>query len=92
MTTENQAPEGGPDLAAAPLPALPPHPDARVFTWTSRELAAIKRYGEECAAAALDCLNVALSHWTDSDGQLDLPTLVGDAFAALSPHRPDPGL
>jgi AcrR family transcriptional regulator len=43
------------------------------------------------AAAALDCLNVALSHWTDSDGQLDLPTLVGDAFATLSPDRPHPG-
>lgn len=41
------APEG------AQLPPLPPHPDARVFTWTSRELAAIKRYGEECARAAL---------------------------------------
>lgn len=42
------APEG-----AQELPPLPPHPDARVFTWTSRELAAIKRYGEECARAAL---------------------------------------
>lgn len=42
-----QAPEGG------PLPPLPPHPDERVFTWTSRELAAIKRYGEQCARAAL---------------------------------------
>lgn len=31
---------------------LPPHPDETVFTWTSRELAAITRYGEACAALA----------------------------------------
>ncbi|KOU63945.1 transcriptional regulator [Streptomyces sp. MMG1533] len=37
------------------------------------------------AAAALDCLNVALDHWTASDGRLDLVTLLDEAFAALAP-------
>jgi AcrR family transcriptional regulator len=35
------------------------------------------------AAAALDCLNIALDHWTASDGQLDLADLLDEAFAAL---------
>jgi AcrR family transcriptional regulator len=35
------------------------------------------------AAAALDCLNIALDHWTTSDGQLDLIALLDEAFAAL---------
>ncbi|MCH5670432.1 acyl-CoA-like ligand-binding transcription factor [Streptomyces gilvus] len=35
------------------------------------------------AAAALDCLNVALDHWLASDGHLDLVTLLDEAFAAL---------
>ncbi|MFD3503529.1 TetR family transcriptional regulator [Streptomyces sp. NPDC058676] len=39
------------------------------------------------AAAALDCLNVALDHWTASDGRLDLVTLLDEAFAALAPTR-----
>lgn len=38
------------------------------------------------AAAALDCLNVALDHWTASDGGLDLVRLLDDAFAALAPR------
>ncbi|KPI05870.1 regulatory protein TetR [Actinobacteria bacterium OK074] len=38
------------------------------------------------AAAALDCLNVALDHWTASDGHLDLAALLDDAFAALTPN------
>ncbi|MEV0400091.1 TetR family transcriptional regulator [Actinoallomurus sp. NPDC050550] len=38
------------------------------------------------AAAALDCLNAAVEHWTDSDGRLDLVTLLDDAFAALAPR------
>ena len=37
------------------------------------------------AAAALDCLNVALDYWIASDGALDLPTLLEEAFAALEP-------
>lgn len=37
------------------------------------------------AAAALDCLNVALDHWTASDGALDLVGLLDEAFTALSP-------
>ncbi|MDT0323088.1 TetR/AcrR family transcriptional regulator [Streptomyces millisiae] len=37
------------------------------------------------AAAALDCLNVALDHWTASDGRLDLEGLLDEAFAALGP-------
>ncbi|GAA3796107.1 TetR family transcriptional regulator [Streptomyces phyllanthi] len=36
------------------------------------------------AAAALDCLNVALDHWTASDGRLDLVVLLEEAFAALA--------
>lgn len=36
------------------------------------------------AAAALDCLNVALDHWTASEGALDLVDLLDDAFAALA--------
>jgi AcrR family transcriptional regulator len=36
------------------------------------------------AAAALECLNVALDHWTASDGRLDLPGLLDEAFAALA--------
>ena len=35
------------------------------------------------AAAALDCLNVALDHWTASEGALDLVDLLDEAFAAL---------
>ncbi|MFI9759560.1 TetR/AcrR family transcriptional regulator [Streptomyces sp. NPDC051963] len=38
------------------------------------------------AAAALDCLNIALDHWTASDGRLDLIDLLDEAFAALSPR------
>ncbi|MFF2852036.1 TetR family transcriptional regulator [Streptomyces sp. NPDC058001] len=38
------------------------------------------------AAAALDCLNVAVDHWTASDGRLDLVALLDEAFAALTPH------
>ncbi|MFF0014593.1 TetR family transcriptional regulator [Streptomyces sp. NPDC005374] len=34
------------------------------------------------AGAALNCLNVALAHWTASDGHLDLVTLLDEAFAA----------
>lgn len=36
------------------------------------------------AGAALNCLNVALDHWTASEGRLDLVTLLDEAFAALS--------
>ncbi|WP_281399167.1 acyl-CoA-like ligand-binding transcription factor [Streptomyces himalayensis] len=36
------------------------------------------------AAAALDCLNVAIDHWTASDGRLDLVDLLDEAFAALT--------
>lgn len=35
------------------------------------------------AAAALDCFNVAVDHWSDSDGELDLVNLLDEAFAAL---------
>ncbi|MEU9404234.1 TetR family transcriptional regulator [Streptomyces sp. NPDC048281] len=37
------------------------------------------------ASAALDCLNVAVDHWSDSDGRLDLVALLDEAFAALAP-------
>ncbi|EDY50471.1 TetR family transcriptional regulator (plasmid) [Streptomyces clavuligerus] len=36
------------------------------------------------AAAALDCLNAALDHWTASDGHSDLDTLLDEAFAVLA--------
>ncbi|WP_404818941.1 TetR family transcriptional regulator [Streptomyces phaeolivaceus] len=36
------------------------------------------------AAAALDCLDVALDHWTASDGDLDLVALLDEAFATLA--------
>ncbi|BCB88769.1 TetR/AcrR family transcriptional regulator [Phytohabitans suffuscus] len=36
------------------------------------------------AAAALDCLNVALDHWTASDGELDLVELIDEAFATFT--------
>ena len=39
------------------------------------------------AAAALDCLNVAIDHWTASDGRLDLADLLDEAFAALASMR-----
>lgn len=38
------------------------------------------------AAAALDCLNIALDHWTASDGRLDLVDLLDQAFGALTPR------
>jgi AcrR family transcriptional regulator len=38
------------------------------------------------AAAALDCLNIAVDRWTASDGQLDLVELLDEAFAALVPR------
>ncbi len=38
------------------------------------------------AAAALVCLNIALDHWTASDGRLDLVALLDEAFAALAPR------
>ncbi|MEV7393005.1 TetR/AcrR family transcriptional regulator [Streptomyces sp. NPDC091215] len=38
------------------------------------------------AAAALDCLNIALDHWAAADGRLDLVDLLDEAFAALSPR------
>lgn len=37
------------------------------------------------AAAALDCLNVAVEHWTASNGRLDLIRLLDEAFIALRP-------
>ncbi|WP_405960705.1 TetR family transcriptional regulator [Streptomyces sp. NBC_00024] len=36
------------------------------------------------AAAAIDCLNIALDHWTESDGDLDLVTLLDEAFETLA--------
>ncbi len=38
----------------------------------------------ELAAAALSCLNIALDHWTASDGRPDLTALLDEAFAALA--------
>jgi AcrR family transcriptional regulator len=38
------------------------------------------------AAAALDCLHVALDHWSACDGRLDLVDLLDEAFAALAPR------
>ncbi|OHV43864.1 MULTISPECIES: TetR family transcriptional regulator [unclassified Pseudofrankia] len=36
------------------------------------------------AAAALDCLNIAIAHWAKSDGTLNLADLLDEAFAALT--------
>jgi hypothetical protein len=36
------------------------------------------------AAAAPGCLDVALDHWIDSDGQPDLTGLLDEAFTALA--------
>ncbi|MFE2483070.1 TetR/AcrR family transcriptional regulator [Streptomyces mirabilis] len=36
------------------------------------------------AAAAVDCLNIAVNEWTASDGRLDLDDLLDGAFAALA--------
>lgn len=36
------------------------------------------------AATALGCLNIALDHWTASDGRPDLTALLDEAFAALA--------
>lgn len=36
------------------------------------------------AAAAIDCLTIALDHWTASDGALDLVALLDEAFATLT--------
>jgi AcrR family transcriptional regulator len=38
------------------------------------------------AAAAVDCLNIAVEHWTADDGSSDLDGLLDEAFAALSPR------
>ncbi|WP_326609441.1 TetR/AcrR family transcriptional regulator [Streptomyces scopuliridis] len=40
------------------------------------------------AAAAVDCLNIAVNHWTASGGRLDLDALLDEAFAALVPRAP----
>lgn len=40
------------------------------------------------AAAAVDCLNIAVNHWTASGGRLDLDALLDEAFAALAPQAP----
>ncbi|MFI7294870.1 hypothetical protein [Streptomyces sp. NPDC050121] len=41
-------------------------------------------------AAAVDCLNIAVNHWTASDGHGDLDDLLDDlldeAFAAIAPR------
>ncbi|WP_246204242.1 hypothetical protein [Streptomyces tailanensis] len=43
------------------------------------------RSASRCAAAAaLNCLQIALDHWTASDGQLDLLALLDEAFTALT--------
>ncbi|RDG38003.1 acyl-CoA-like ligand-binding transcription factor [Streptomyces corynorhini] len=36
------------------------------------------------AAAALECLNIALDHWLVSEGESDLVGLLDEAFAALT--------
>jgi AcrR family transcriptional regulator len=38
------------------------------------------------AAAAVVCLNLAVDHWTGSDGRLSLDDLLDEAFAALAPR------
>ncbi|MDX2938195.1 TetR family transcriptional regulator [Streptomyces ipomoeae] len=38
------------------------------------------------AAAAIDCLSIAVDHWSASDGHLDLVALLDEAFATLAPR------
>ena len=43
------------------------------------------------AAAAIDCLSVAINRWADNNGQPDLTTLVDEAFdASRVPGLPGP--
>ncbi|MFE2038699.1 hypothetical protein ACFXBB_36850 [Streptomyces scopuliridis] len=46
------------------------------------------RHASVRAAAAVDCLNIAVNHWTASGGRLDLDGLLDEAFAALAPRAP----
>jgi AcrR family transcriptional regulator len=39
------------------------------------------------AAAALDCLNIAIEYWVQSDGKRDLDQLLDEAFATLAKLR-----
>lgn len=36
-------------------------------------------------AVAVDCLNVAIDHWSVSEGRLDLVGLLDEAFTAVAP-------
>ena len=42
-------------------------------------------------AAALDCMDLAVSHWAAEDGEADLVDLLKDAFTALSGESAGPG-
>jgi AcrR family transcriptional regulator len=42
-------------------------------------------------AAALDCMDLAVSHWAAEDGGVDLVDLLRDGFAALSGESTGPG-
>ena len=70
-------PAGEAAAASRPGEALAERDDAADSTTLGRSVR---------AAAALDCLNVAIDHWTASNGHLDLVDLLDEAFAALAPH------
>ena len=36
------------------LPPLPGHPEPHTYCWTSEEIAAIKKYGQQCRDAAIE--------------------------------------
>jgi len=42
-------------------------------------------------AAALDCMDLAVSHWAAEDGEVDLVDLLRDGFTALSGESGGPG-
>ena len=42
-------------------------------------------------AAALDCMDLAVSHWAAEDGEVDLVDLLRDGFTALSGEKAGPG-
>lgn len=45
------------------LPPLPGHPEPHTYCWTSEEIAAIKKYGQQCHDAALDEAAEHMRQW-----------------------------
>lgn len=43
-----------------------------------------------CAAAALDCMDIAVAHWADSGGEDDLGMLLAEGFDTLASLHAEP--